>query len=404
MSTLSPAASASREATGPPPTVGVEEEFALLDPVSGEVALVAGEVIDACGDQHGIVPESMAYMVETRTPVCRTLDEVRHSLNAKRSRVATEARRCGATMVASGVAPYGVPDPPPVRRHPRYTPLLDAFPLAMSTTGTCGCHVHVAVPTPDVGVQVLLRLRRWLPALTVLSTNSPIWQGRDVGWASMRYVFSSRWPTARPAPPVATIADYDEFVRTAILAGLALDPRSIYLIARISPRHPTVEVRIADVFLTVEETVAYVGLVRALVGKAVADVARAGPVVDVAQDALVDACREAACGGLCGRVADPASGKLLGGWQLADALVAHVLPYLDRYRDTDRVLSTLYRLRVVGSGAERQRRMFAAARTAEEYVVALADATTGRLARGQPLRPERARLVPPRESAGRSSR
>jgi carboxylate-amine ligase len=350
------------------PTVGVEEEFALLDPSTGATLPAAEAVITACRDVHGVVSESMQYMVETRTPICRSLRDVSRTLSAARSRVALEARRVGAVAVASGVAPYGVPDPPQVTPHERYLVMLRAFPAQMAMTGTLGCHVHVGVPNREMGVAVLNRLRPWLPALAAIATNSPVWEGALTGWASTRYRFASRWPTATPPPPVADAAGYDAEVADAVARGDALDLRNVYYIARLSPRYPTVEVRLGDVFLTVEESVAYAGLVRGLVARAVHDTAHREPVETVRQEDLMLACREAA-----------RTGVDLSGWDPVDRLVDHVLPWLDRFGDTERVLTTLYRMRVLGNGAQRQRGHFAVARTPAEFVAALGEATACRL-------------------------
>ncbi|MGZ5405883.1 MAG: carboxylate-amine ligase, partial [Nocardioides sp.] len=217
------------------PTVGVEEEFTLLDPVTGAIVPRADEVIRDCRDASGVVAESMTFMVETCTPVCRNLREVHLALRTRRRRVAEAARGHGAVVVASGLAPFGLPRPPAITGNPRYLELARRFPFEMSMNGTCGCHVHVAVPTRQLGVEVLLRLRPWFPALIALTANSPIWQGRDAGWASQRIVFSSRWLTAVPAPPVSSVEEYDDLLSRTISSGDALDARSVYFLARLSP-------------------------------------------------------------------------------------------------------------------------------------------------------------------------
>jgi carboxylate-amine ligase len=367
------------------PTLGVEEEFTLLDPGTGAVVPRAAQVIRDCQDAAGVVAESMTFMVETRTPVCRTLRDVRRSLRTGRRRVAGVARRHGALVVASGLAPFGLPCPAAVTDDRRYRELLRRFPLAMSTNGTCGCHVHVAVPTRQLGVEALLRLRRWLPALIALTANSPIWEGRDTGWASQRLVFASRWPTAVPAPPVRTVEEYDDLLTVAVSSGDALDARSVYFLARLSPRYPTVEVRVADVSLTPDETLCYAGLVRALVTMTVDDALRGRPVASVPQAALRESCTAAARVGLGGTLTDPQTGEQVESWGLIDRLLAEVRPQLRAHGDEAVVVSTLDRLRVVGGGADRQRRLFQAARSPAGFVTALADAMTADLrAAGSP--------------------
>ncbi len=363
------------------PTIGVEEEFALLDPRTGHVAMAGPDLVASYAGDWGVASEFMTYMVEIRTPVCRSLAEAHSWLGAKRLELSGRAEQIGAALVATGAVPFGLPGVPPISDTPRYRRLATRFPFAARVTGTCGCHVHVAVPTPTAGVAALYRLRPWLPALIALTANSPVWRGRDSGWASLRYALWSRWPTAVPAPPVRTVAEYDAAVRTAVVSGQALDARSVYFSARLSPRHPTLEVRVADVAMTVDEATAYAGLVRALVAQALDDAAEDRPALDIPQPVLVDACRRAARGGLPGRVLDVTSGRRVRGWDLVDDLVAHALPRLERHGEAAGVLGTLHRMRVMGGGADRQRRLLAAAPDPAAFVAALAAATTAPLGR-----------------------
>ena len=366
-------------ATPDAPTIGVEEEFTLLDESTGLVAPRAAEVIHDCSDAVGVVAESMTYMVETRTPVCRSLQEVHRALETGRCGITEAAHRHGALIVSSGLAPFGLPSPPTVTDSPRYRELARRFPLAMSTSGICACHVHVAVPSRQLGVEALLRLRRWLPALIALTANSPIWEGRDTGQASQRLVFASRWPTAVPAPPVSKVEEYDGLVDRAVSSGAALDQRSVYFLARLSPRYPTVETRVADASLTADETLGYAGLVRALVAASVDEAVRGLPVPFVPQSHLRDACRSAATVGLAGVVTDPLTSERADTWALVDSLLAHVRPQLRAHGDEAEVGSMLDRLRVVGGGADRQRRLFRATRSPAAFVTALAESTTAGL-------------------------
>lgn len=362
------------------PTVGVEEEFTLLDPATGGVVADAEEIIRDCHDPDAVGAESMRFMVETRTPVCHDLRDVREALRVSRNRVAEVAQRHRTVVVATGVAPFGMPDPPPITNEPRYVELNRRFPAAMSTAGTCGCHVHVGVPTRQIGVEVLLRMRPWLPVLVALTANSPIWQGRDAGWASQRTVLTSRWATAVPAPPVSSIEEYDALLDAAVGSGHALDDRSVYFLARLSPRYPTVEIRIADVSLTADETVGYVGLVRALVATVLDQARRDRRDPVVGQAFLAQACRSAARTGLDGDLTDPRTGREVPAWDLVDRLVALVRPSLRAHGDEAVVLQALERIRRSGGGAQRQRRLFGAAASPSAFVASLAATTTADLA------------------------
>ncbi len=359
---------------GGPLTIGVEEEFLLLDPETGAVAPCAPDVIRACGDRTAVVPESMRYVVETRTPVCHSLGEAQRALAEARRVVAEAAARYGAASVASGAAPFGVPWEPLVTDTPRYRELAHRFPFPMRTTGTCACHVHVGVPDRDHAVAALLGVRPWLPALLALTANSPIRGGHDSGWASHRFGLQSRWPTAVPPPPVQTLAEYDALVRRAVTSGTALDPRSIYFLARVSPRYPTVEVRIADVCPTADEAAGYAGLVRALVATALDDAAADRPAALVPHELLQQSCDDAARVGLAGLLLDPGTGREVEAWTFVERLLDHVGPRLRADGDEQQVAAYLDGVRLSGGGAERQRQLFREAASPGAFVAALARA------------------------------
>jgi carboxylate-amine ligase len=357
------------------PTVGVEEEFLLLDPRTGSVAAVAPEVIALAAAPHVVTSEIMRYMVETRTPVCLTLDAVRTGLVGARLRLAGAASAREVLGVAVGVPPRGLPREVMVTEAPRYAELLRRFPDRARTSGTCSCHVHVGVANRRLGLQVLLRLRPWLPTLLALTAASPVWEGRDSGWASRRFPLMARWPTVRPPPDVCSVEAYDAEVRAAVSSGLALDARNVYYLARLSPRYPTVEVRVADVCLTVDHAVAYAGLVRALVATAVGEAHRAVPIQHVPDGVLLESCWSAARLGLAGHLRDPRSGQQVPTPALVEGLLDLVRPELVAWGDETLVVPTVERLVDVGGGAALHRRLLRSVGTPSAYARALSGLT-----------------------------
>ena len=258
-------------------TLGVEEEFVLLDPATGAAVLAGPELVRMLGGEPGVQQELMRFQVETATGVCTSLDEAGRELIRLRRLAADAAAHLGCRLVASGVAPYRTPGLAAVTPQPRYRELARRYAPVVAQAGTCACHVHVGVPSRDLGVQVLARLRPWLAPLLAVTANSPVAGGRDTGWASWRYVLQSRWPTATPPAAWPDAAAYDTAVRRLIGRGAALDERSVYFLARLSPRYPTVEVRVADVCLDAGTAVLLAGLTRALVATALAEARRGTP-------------------------------------------------------------------------------------------------------------------------------
>ena len=219
-------------------TLGVEEEFVLLDPSTGAVVLAGPELVRMLGGEPGIQQELMRFQVETGTPVCTGLDDLGRELIRLRRLAAAAAASAGCRLVASGVAPYRTPGLAAVTGQPRYRELARRYGPVVAEAGTCGCHVHVGVPSREAGVQVLARLRPWLAPLLAVSANSPVAGGHDTGWASWRYVIQSRWPTATPPAVWPDAAAYDTAVRGLIGQGAALDERSVYFLGPAVPALP----------------------------------------------------------------------------------------------------------------------------------------------------------------------
>ena len=147
-------------------TLGVEEEFVLLDPSTGAAVLAGPALARMLDGEPGIQQEMMRFQVETATRVCTSLDDVGRELIRLQRLAAGAAVSAGCLLVASGIAPYHTPGLAALTDQPRYQELARQFgPLVAGAGGACGCHVHVGVPSRDLGVQVLARLRPWLAPL-----------------------------------------------------------------------------------------------------------------------------------------------------------------------------------------------------------------------------------------------
>ncbi len=356
-------------------TLGVEEEFVLLDPSTGATVLAGPDLVRMLDGEPGIQQELMRFQVETGTRVCTGLDEAGRELIRLRRLAAAAAARLGCRLVASGVAPYRTPGLAAVTGQPRYRELARRYGPVVAEAGTCACHVHVGVPSRDVGVQVLARLRPWLAPLLAVTANSPIAGGHDTGWASWRYVLQSRWPTAVPPAAWPDAAAYDTAVRCLIGQGAALDERSVYFLARLSPCYPTVEVRVADVCLDAGTAVLLAGLTRALVATALAEARRGTPAAAPPARQVAAALAAAARHGFAGAGLDPVTGQAADAATLRSRLLDHVRPALSDHGDTQIITGLLRRLDDRGTGADRQRSLFTSAASPAAFITALARAT-----------------------------
>jgi carboxylate-amine ligase len=355
-------------------TIGVEEEFLLLAE-DGSVNPVAARVVRLAGQPEQIKPEYMAYQLETATSVCTRLDQLRRDLVRLRLIAADAAERAGARLAAVGAAPVAAGPLGALSDDHRFHAMANHFPATATAGATCACHVHVGMPDRNLAVAVLARLRPWLPVLLALTVNSPFADARDTGWASYRYHTQLQWPTFRPPGAWADAERYDRVVQSLVVSGAAMDLAGVYFLARLSARYPTIEVRVADTCLDVEDTVLYAGVVRALIASLVDDVRRRVKVVPV-PGPLVDAQLLTAAHGQVrlrhGVPGDPDQSAASGA---AARLLAKIEPYLAATDAADEVYAGIDRVRRNGTGADRQRRMWTWSDQPRGFVRSLAEAT-----------------------------
>ncbi|MFI9645352.1 glutamate--cysteine ligase [Streptomyces sp. NPDC052040] len=345
-------------------TVGVEEEYLLIDPVTGRLVPRGEKVRARAGlassvSDEEIQPELLQAQIEVATPVCATLEEAGGHLLRLRHAVAEAARACGCRVMAGGTPPPAEELPVPVTDRARYREMQRQAPQLVAEQLVNGMHVHVAVPDRETGVEVLNRLRAWLPTLTAMSANSPLWEGHDTGFASWRTIVFDRWPVSGVPPLFADAADYDRRVGRLLATGVISDPGQLYWQARLSESYPTVEIRCLDVQLRADDAVMFTGLIRALADTAVRDAAAGGPAPGGEAEFVRAAMWQAARHGLSGDLIDP-GGVRRPAADVVGGLLERAGPALDAYGDTRLVTSLVTRLLERGTGAELQRRALAA--------------------------------------------
>lgn len=341
-----------------PIKVGVEEEFLLVDARTGRPAPRIDDVIRDAEAMAGDAAQAELHraQIETATPPCESLDEVRRSLADLRSRLATAAARHDARVVASGTYPgfMGL-EGRLITGKDRYEVMAERGALIAEEFLVCGCHIHVSVGDTDAAVAVMNRLRRHLPVLLALSANSPYWEGRDSGFASYRTEVWTSWPTSGPPAYFRDADEYDRVLSALVSSGVVLDRNMAYWDARPSHRYPTLEVRIADVGLTVDDAAMLAGLARALVKDACDD---GDPGEDVRPEWQRAANWLAARHGVEGDLMDPLDGKTTPAPRAVERLLDRLSPALTAAGDQDFVTEQVRRVLDAGTGAQRQRRAY----------------------------------------------
>ncbi|MFI7443965.1 carboxylate-amine ligase [Nonomuraea indica] len=339
--------------------IGIEEEYLVVDPRTRHVVPRAADVLAAATDVLDVEQEVTRFQIEARTAPSPDLGELGASLRLARKEVAGAARSCGLAVVASGIPVLGDVMRPPLSDDVRYRQGRVLYRALQDEISICALHVHVDVPDEEHAVYVGNHLRPWLPTLIALAANSPFFVGRDTGYASWRVISWGRWPVSGAPPYFPSFADYEGALRALTESGALMDAKTVYWDARPSPRLPTVEVRVADVPLDVSDSLTLIGLIRALVVTALADVARGDRGLPIPTEVLRAAYWRAARDGLAGDSLDVRSGTLVPAPVMARRLLQHVRRALADAGDLGFVEEGLDRLLGRGSGAMRQRRTHA---------------------------------------------
>jgi glutamate---cysteine ligase / carboxylate-amine ligase len=260
-----------------PRTLGVEEEFHVVDLTTRRLTARAPELLDVLSNSY--VAELQRCVVEMNSGVVHTLDGLRADLQSHRRVPA----RLGMGVVAAGAVPLSVPAEMQVTQTARYRQMLSDYQLLAREQLICGTQVHVGVDDRDESVAVANRVTPYLPTLLALSASSPFWaDGSDTGYASARTLVWQRWPTTGPAPPVSSAAEYDRLVDDLVASGVITDAGMVYFDVRPALAAPTLELRVCDSCPSIDTIVLIAGLFRALVEREVEALRAGGPAVEVA--------------------------------------------------------------------------------------------------------------------------
>lgn len=337
-------------------TIGVEEEFHLVDPADRSLADAAERVLELA-ERVGadVQAELKRSELETATPVCTELSELREQIAVRRRGLIAAADEAGVGVVASGTLPAGGASSP--YPNSRYEWLVAEYAEIGLEQLVCAMQVQVGVDDPDAAVAALPGVTPWLPVLLALSGSSPYFGGVDTGYASWRSVTWSRWPSAGPPPPARDRAGWDAVVADLVRTGTINDDGMVYFDVRPSRRYPTIEIRICDSTPLLDDVVTLAGLGRALVLTAL----RSRDAPAYRPELVRAASWRAARSGITGVLIDPREPVARPARLVVAALVEHVRPVLDELGDTERVLSGVDGLLRRGTSAERQRAAYARA-------------------------------------------
>jgi len=249
--------------SGPTFTLGVEEEYLLVDQETR--ALVADppdSLMKECEERLGaqVTSELLRSQIEIGTKVCNNVQEARADLIKLRSNIKEVANSYGYAPIAASTHPFSLWQDQKATRKDRYDQLTVEMQGAARRLLICGMHVHVGIDNDELRIDLMNQLSYFLPHLLALSCSSPFWEGRDTGLKSYRLTVFDALPRTGIPERFASFSEYERHVRIMTDAGLIEDSSRIWWDLRPSARFPTLETRIMDVCTRLDDTVALAAL------------------------------------------------------------------------------------------------------------------------------------------------
>jgi glutamate---cysteine ligase / carboxylate-amine ligase len=251
-----------------PYSVGIEDEYQILDEVSYELAPRVEQILNSfAGElvQPRIKPELLQSMIEVSTKIAASVGDAMDDLVDLRERVCSAAAEHDLLIASAGTHPFSRCDDQRVTERPRYMRLARRLRSIVSRQPTFGLHIHVGVNSAEKAIACADGMRGFLPELLALSANSPFWQGQLTGFASTRASIFESFPRSGIPPVLSSMDRFEELVDRGVRTGCFPDYTYLWWDVRPHPRLGTIEVRIYDTQTRIESTAAITALVQSLV-------------------------------------------------------------------------------------------------------------------------------------------
>ncbi len=352
-------------------TLGVEEEYQIINPQTRQLCARSQLILPTAESVLGdtvVKPEFRQSQIEIATPICGSLQDVRTQLLRLRGEVIAAAAKEGYQIAAAGTHPFSHWQEQLVTPKPSYQKLVQNYQLLMHELVTLGCHVHIGVSDREMAVQVMNRARVWLAPMLALSASSPFWLGTDTGYASYRTVLISRLPMTGAPLIFESYSEYQAMVRSLIATNTIQEATQICWDLRLSERYPTLEFRVPDMCMTVDETVLMAGLARGLVRTCYEQALLDAPYKAVRPELLRAAHWSASRWGLEAELVDVEAECSVPARELVEKFLDFVRPALKEFGEWDEVYAIARETMQQGNGAARQRDVYKRTGSLEDVV------------------------------------
>src|SRR5438445_7101378 len=336
-------------------TLGIEEEFAIIDPETRELRSHIQEILEGgkLTLKEQIKPEMHQSVVEFGTESCQSIVDARQHVVQLRSHLAQLAGRSGLKIASVGTHPFSHWHDQLITEGERYREIVKDMQQLARANLIFGLHVHVGIPDRDVAIYVMNQARYFLPHIYAFSVNSLFWVGQDTGLKGYRLKVFERFLRTGIPDAFESLSEYEDYCKLLVKTGCIDNPKKIWWDIRLHPFFDTLEVRVCDAQTRVDDTVAIAALIQAVIAK-LFKLLRQNITFRIYRRRLLDENRwRAARYGIDGKLIDFGRETEVDERSLLNELLEFVASEVDEF-GTQREMAHIERIMSEGTGADRQ--------------------------------------------------
>jgi carboxylate-amine ligase len=256
--------------TPPSLSIGIEEEYQTVDPVTRDLkSHIHAEIVQKGKSllAERVKPEMHQSVVEIGTGVCKNIQEAKEEIRDIRRQIVGLARENGLRLAAGGTHPFAQWREQEIYPDDRYKVIVEDLKMVARANLIFGLHVHIGVEDRETGIQLMNSARYFLPHLLALSANSPFWLGMDTGLRSYRCKVFDKFPRTNIPDLYQSWSEFDNYVKLLIQTNCIDNAKKIWWDIRPHPHFPTLEFRVCDMPMRLEESIAIAALCQAIIAK-----------------------------------------------------------------------------------------------------------------------------------------
>ncbi len=359
-------------------TLGIEEEYMVLDPETYNLRSHVNLELISKGrvllHEH-IKPEMHGSMLEIGTGICKNTKEAMFEVTKIRSIVNHLAKQNGLLIGASSTHPFAHWEEQDIYPDDRYMILIEDMQLLARSLLIFGMHIHIGIENREIQIQLMNEMRYFMPHILALTTNSPFWEGADTGLKSFRSKIFERFPRTALPDLFSDWSEYQHYVNLLVKTGSIDNAKKIWWDIRPHPFFPTLEVRICDLPMRIEETVAIAALCQAVAAKLYSLYEQNLSFRQYRRSLLMENKWRAVRYGLDGKLIDWGRQEEKPARDLIMELLEFVDPVVDGLGSRDE-LNYVEKILRDGSGADRQIKVFKETNDMREVVKYIQSETT----------------------------